>query len=89
MNNTNTKTKVKITAKEVLNYDISDIIELDAGSHNTVFSFKTIDNEKFVCRIFRDASWPENGKLEWINDHLIKHNIATSQNTHQQHQTVS
>lgn len=57
-----------------LNIKIKNIFELTNGSYNKVYKLETSRGE-LLLRIFKDKSWPENGKLEFINRKLIENKI--------------
>lgn len=67
---------------EVVNqygFDIANITQLTSGEYNQVFKGDLENSKKAIIRIFRSSSWPEDGKLVWINKKLSENNIPNAE----------
>lgn len=74
MKNTGLLNKVK-NATKTHGFNISNISQFQTGQSTLVFR-GILDNEReVVIRISQNPSWPEEGKLLWINDELSKAKI--------------
>ena len=68
--------------KEVLlkgGFNIRNLIQLTSGEYNQVFKGELDNFGKVIIRIFRSSSWPEEGKLIWINKKLAENNIPNAE----------
>ena len=70
---------IKSKIGNLLHKDILDCFKLTNGSCNDVYKIVTSD-KNYVLRIFSSRSWPEEGKLGFINDKLIENNIFSAKN---------
>jgi aminoglycoside phosphotransferase (APT) family kinase protein len=69
---------LKEKSQFILNKNITSITRLTNGEYNKVYKIISEDNINYVIRLFRSKSWPEDGKLEWINNALMANNIDTA-----------
>ncbi len=70
--------KIRVALKDSLGIDSVKIIQLTTGSYNNVFKITTKKDDQLIFRIYRNKSWPEYGKLEWISNTLSERNIPTA-----------
>ena len=78
MENTESTNKLKeVLLKE--GFNIRNLIQLTSGEYNQVFKGELENFGKVIIRIFPSSSWPEEGKLVWINRKLAENNILNAE----------
>ncbi len=64
--------------KEIITQQFCDSVQnlrqYENVKNNSVFSFLVGDDE-YVFKIYRNSSWPEDGKLQFVNQQLLNHQI--------------
>ena len=65
--------------KRHIRRDIISCIQLTKGSYNQIYKIVT-NNRNYLLRIYASGTWPEKGKLEFIENKLIENNILTARN---------
>lgn len=65
---------VKTAVEQVLKNKVFNVAKIVKGEFNKVFKVET-DKGVVIVRVFRHSHWPEPGKVEWIENQLLKHDI--------------
>ncbi len=66
--------QITVASAKVLGVLVKRAIKMKHGEVNHVYKVVT-DNGNFLVRIFQYRTWPEEGKLKWIEKQLSKHKI--------------
>ncbi|MDE7293654.1 MAG: aminoglycoside phosphotransferase family protein, partial [Oscillospiraceae bacterium] len=56
----------------------AEIQKCENVTNNFVYFF-TVSGERYVLKLFRSADWPENGKVQFVNEILRRNNIPCAE----------
>lgn len=60
--------------REIFDCNATEIIKFENVANNSVYSFKCND-EPYIFKFFRNEYWPEDGKLQFVNQLLLENKI--------------
>lgn len=60
--------------RETLNCNATEIKQFENVANNSVYSFKCND-KRYIFKFFRNEYWPEDGKLQFVNELLLENDI--------------
>ncbi|MBP9686366.1 MAG: aminoglycoside phosphotransferase family protein [Candidatus Doudnabacteria bacterium] len=66
--------KIIVAVQEVLHVPVVYVEKIKKGEINHVYKVATARGT-VIARVFRYKKWPEDGKLEWIEQQLSKHRV--------------
>lgn len=64
--------------REIFDCNATEIRQFENVANNSVYSFKCND-KSYIFKLFRNEYWPEDGKLQFVNQLLLKNNIACAE----------
>ena len=64
--------------REIFNYNATEIRQFQNVANNSVYSIKCND-KPYIFKFFRNEYWPEDGKLQFVNQLLLKNNISCAE----------
>ena len=64
--------------RKYLEHDAENLKPFENVPNNKVFSFES-NGESYIFKLFRSKYWPENGKLQFVNEALRKHDIPCAE----------
>lgn len=65
---------IRKKAEETLNTKVDDIEKLENVPNNSVYKI-WVKNKAYIFKIYKSKTWPEEGKLLFVNNKLIESNI--------------
>ncbi|MDF2647983.1 MAG: Phosphotransferase enzyme family [Paenibacillus sp.] len=65
--------QIRRKAEELLNAKVDDIEKLENVTNNSVYKF--FCKKPYIFKIFKQRTWPEDGKLIFVNNKLIENQI--------------
>jgi Ser/Thr protein kinase RdoA (MazF antagonist) len=72
---------VRSAVDQTLHTKVLSVSKIDKGEFNKVFKVETQD-KIIIARVFRHSHWPEEGKVQWIEEALLKNNIPHAKVLH-------
>lgn len=66
---------IRKKVKKFLNAEVNSIEKIENVPNNSVFKL-IADNKPYIFKIYKQRSWPEDGKLIFVNNKLIENNIG-------------
>lgn len=63
---------------EYFNCNVTEIRQFENVANNSVYSFKCND-KPYIFKFFRNEYWPEDGKLQFVNQLLLKNSIPCAE----------
>jgi len=66
--------KISNIVKDKLETSLINVSPLGISEGNVAYKLQTIKGNYFI-KIFKSATWPEEGKLEWLENKLSEENI--------------
>lgn len=63
---------------EIFNCNANEIRQFENVANNSVYSFKCND-KPYIFKFFRNEYWPEDGKLQFANQLLLKNSISCAE----------
>jgi Ser/Thr protein kinase RdoA (MazF antagonist) len=76
-----TEAAVRTASSSILGAEVRAISRLPFGNVNEVFKVET-DGRAYVVKVFRDAGWPETGKLPWVESQLTRRGVPHARMIH-------
>ncbi|MBD5104614.1 MAG: aminoglycoside phosphotransferase family protein [Ruminococcaceae bacterium] len=55
-----------------------EIKKFENVTNNFVYSF-TVSNKRYILKLYRSTDWPENGKIQFVNQTLTQNNIPCAE----------
>jgi len=68
---------IRKKVEELLSDKVDNIKNIESASNNSVFNV-LVKNKHYIFKIYKQRTWPEDGKLIFINQKLIENNISTA-----------
>jgi aminoglycoside phosphotransferase (APT) family kinase protein len=72
---------VRAAASSVLGAEVGAVGRLPFGNINEVFRVESA-GRAYVVKVFRDAGWPEAGKLSWVESQLTRRGVPHARMIH-------
>ncbi len=63
---------------EIFNCNATEIRQFENVANNSVYSFKC-NGKSYVFKLYRNEYWPEDGKLQFVNQLLLKNDIPCTE----------
>ena len=67
--------RIKEKARKVLNAEIDNVVQFQNVPNNSVYKIFS-DGKAYIFKIYKQKTWPEDGKLLFVNKKLIENNIG-------------
>ncbi|MCQ6561588.1 phosphotransferase [Paenibacillus mendelii] len=65
---------IRNKVEDLLHAKVENIIKFNNVPNNSVYKV-SIENKPYIFKIYKQKTWPEDGKLMFVNRTLMKHHI--------------
>jgi len=69
--------RIRKKVEEILNDKVENIEKIENVPNNSVFKV-LVRNKPYIFKIYKQRSWPEDGKLIFVNKKLFENNISSA-----------